>query len=157
MGVYIKGFDFPKACWFCDFCRAYNDPNHGYFCCALNADLDKTTEIIQTQRDKHCPLVEVKPHGRLIDADALSDAIELIDWYHQNKNKDMVEGANSDEEQAWYREQDIYAAIEDAPTIIEAEPDCATCPVKGKACKVFYRDKGDLSVCRELRKVESEE
>lgn len=109
MGVYIKGFDFPKACWFCDFCRAYNEPNHGYFCCALDADLDKTTEIIQTQRDKHCPLVEVKPHGRLIDADALH--IQLID-----KELDQL--------QPWTLFDDcreVVQMIDDAPTIIESE------------------------------------
>ena len=49
-----------------------------------------------------------------------SDAIEAIentDWYHQNRNKDMVSGANSDEHQAWYKADDIYKALEDAPTI----------------------------------------
>lgn len=105
MGVYIKGFDFPKACWFCDFCRAYNEPNHGYFCCALAADLDKTTEIIQTQRDKHCPLVEVKPHGRLIDADALI----------RQMNQQVVETNNV--RYAWVDEMDISLA----DTIIEAD------------------------------------
>lgn len=45
------------------------------------------------------------------------DAIEAVDWYHQNKNKDMVSGANSDEHQAWYKADDIYKALEDVPTI----------------------------------------
>ena len=33
----------------------------------------------------------------------------------------MVHGANSSLHQAWYKEQDIYEAIENAPTIIPAE------------------------------------
>ena len=44
-----------------------------------------------------------------------SDAIEAVEnvtWYHQNRNKDMVKGANSDEHQAWYKSQDIYEALE---------------------------------------------
>ena len=40
------------------------------------------------------------------------DAIECVTWYHQNRNKDMVSGANSDEHQAWYKSQDIYEALE---------------------------------------------
>ena len=43
------------------------------------------------------------------------EAIELVDWYHQNSNKDMVHGANSDEHQAWYKAQDIYEALESLP------------------------------------------
>ena len=49
-----------------------------------------------------------------------SDAIEAIentDWYHQNRNKDMVSGANSDEHQAWYKADDVYKALEAIPTI----------------------------------------
>ena len=48
-----------------------------------------------------------------------SDAIEAVEnvtWYHQNRNKDMVEGANSDEHQAWYKSQDIYEALEAVPS-----------------------------------------
>ena len=45
------------------------------------------------------------------------EAIEVVDWYHQNKNNDMVSGANSDEHQAWYKADDIYKALEAIPTI----------------------------------------
>ena len=45
------------------------------------------------------------------------EAIEGVDWYHQNKNKDMVSGANSDEHQAWYKADDVYKALEAIPTI----------------------------------------
>ena len=48
-----------------------------------------------------------------------SDAIEAIentDWWHQNRNKDMVSGANSDEHQAWYKAEDIYKALEAIPS-----------------------------------------
>lgn len=45
------------------------------------------------------------------------EAIENVTWYHQNRNKDMVEGANSDEHQAWYKSQDIYEALEALPSV----------------------------------------
>ena len=59
-------------------------------------------------------------------ADAI-EAIELVDWYHQNSNKDMVHGANDDEHQAWYKAQDIYKALEavpsaDRPMVIKCKP-----------------------------------
>lgn len=44
------------------------------------------------------------------------EAIEVVDWYHQNRNGDMVSGANSAEHQAWYKEQDIYKALEEVPS-----------------------------------------
>ena len=45
------------------------------------------------------------------------EAIEVVDWYHQNRNKDMVSGANSDEHQAWYKADDIYKALEAVPSV----------------------------------------
>ena len=44
------------------------------------------------------------------------EAIEVVDWYHQNRNKDMVSGANSDEHQAWYKADDVYKALEAIPS-----------------------------------------
>ena len=44
------------------------------------------------------------------------EAIELVDWYHQNINKDMVHGANDDEHQAWYKADDVYKALEAVPS-----------------------------------------
>lgn len=51
---------------------------------------------------------------RLIDAEALEESIEQIEWYHLARNGEMVQGATS--ENGWYKEQDIYNAIEEAPT-----------------------------------------
>ena len=72
-------------------------------------------------RPPDCPLLEIPPHGRLIDADVLTDAMERTDWYHQAENGEMAHGANSSEHQAWYREQDVYTTISNAPTIIPSE------------------------------------
>ena len=44
------------------------------------------------------------------------EAIEVVDWFHQNGNKDMVSGANSAEHQAWYKAEDIYKALEAVPS-----------------------------------------
>lgn len=51
----------------------------------------------------------------LISRQAILDAVDGVTWYHQNKNGEMVHGANSDEHQAWYKAEDIYKAIESVP------------------------------------------
>lgn len=52
----------------------------------------------------------------LISRQDTIDAIEHVTWYHQNRNGQMVSGANSDEHQAWYKAEDVYEAIEAVPT-----------------------------------------
>lgn len=49
-----------------------------------------------------------------ISRQALLDAVDGVPWYHQNKNGEMVHGA-SDKEQAWYKAENIYKAIENVP------------------------------------------
>ena len=51
----------------------------------------------------------------LISRQAAIDAVEGIPWYHQNKNGEMVQGANSSEHQAWYKADDIYHALYTLP------------------------------------------
>ena len=76
----------------------------------------------------------------LIERQAAIDAIEEVDWYHQNKNKDMVSGANSSEHQAWYRAEDIYQALERQPTVDAVEV------VRCKDCK-YYDGECPYPVC----------
>ena len=52
----------------------------------------------------------------LISRQAILDAVDGVTWYHQNENGEMVHGANSAEHQAWYKAEDIYAAIEALPS-----------------------------------------
>lgn len=69
MGVYVKGIEMPKNCNEC--------PLHFYegqaicSCRALHAIDDD--EILKPWKNKRkdCPLIELPPHGRLIDADEL--------------------------------------------------------------------------------------
>lgn len=41
----------------------------------------------------------------------IEEAIDNVDWYRQDDNKDMVIGA-ANEHEAWYRAEDIYRALE---------------------------------------------
>ena len=42
----------------------------------------------------------------------IEEAIDNVDWYHQDSNKEMVLGANPNLHQAWYKAEDIYHALE---------------------------------------------
>lgn len=53
MGVYIKGMEMPKNCGICGFKDG----------CEFSVPL--------TERPFDCPIIEVPPHGRLIDADKI--------------------------------------------------------------------------------------
>ena len=68
------------------------------------------------------------------------EAIELVDWYHQNRNKDIVSGANSREHQAWYKAEDIYKALEAVP---------AAKPKRGKWIDIseWYAPRQKCSIC----------
>lgn len=60
MGVYIKGMKMPKHCGEC-----------GVEWCDLWKRLIIAGMSIAKSRPKDCPLVELPPHGDLIDRDAL--------------------------------------------------------------------------------------
>lgn len=69
---------------------------------------------------------------RLIDANALLESIEGTDWYTIRVDGSATQGAAS-EEVAWYKATDIYAAIENAPTVDDEEV------VRCKDCKYFVQ------------------
>ena len=97
MSALIKGMKMPENCIRCAF-RTFGR-------CALSVEI--TDAICNDSRPNDCPLSEVPPHGRLIDADAVIDRIDMnIDLY----------GADFPLSQARMR-----SFIEHAPTVIKAE------------------------------------
>lgn len=56
-----------------------------------------------------------EPMDDLISRETMIDAIDSTTWYHQNRNKDIVEGA-SVKSAAWFKAEDVYKAIENLPT-----------------------------------------
>ena len=63
-GIYIPGMEMPKSCWDCG---ALHEED---YCYAGNMSIDRGHS---NDRSKYCPLIAVPDHGRLIDADALSN------------------------------------------------------------------------------------
>ena len=64
MSILFKGVEMPKGCWDCPF---QTNP-----ICATNDILNFSTRIA---RPDNCPLIEVPPHGDLIDKDATMNEI----------------------------------------------------------------------------------
>ena len=109
MSILIKGVSMPKNCGECPcyydgYCHGlqYREEDEDYRAVSYR-EYDK-------KRRDDCPLIEVPPHGRLIDADALH--IQLID-----KELDQLQPWTSFGD---YRE--VLQMIDDAPTIIETSP-----------------------------------
>lgn len=116
MSILIKGMDTPKDCASCDlsyYCDGYNggygySPS-GWRCRRLNHIIKEAEET----RPSDCPLTEIpSPHGDLIDADKLLKTIEANDY--------MLCSALNTFDRGMFT-IGIQQAIDEAPTIIEAE------------------------------------
>ena len=68
MSILIKGMEMPTTCCNCKF----REPFIGFVHCHL-AEMDMEYEESDNCRHPDCPLIELPPHGRLIDADAIQD------------------------------------------------------------------------------------
>ena len=98
MSVLIKGMEMPKDCEWCPLCENIGD---------LGCSVKHLVILRRHGQDKPswCPLIEIPPHGRLIDA----SQIPYIDL-----NSDMPQS----KVRVWVAFKD---RIERVPTIIEAE------------------------------------
>ena len=96
MSVLIK-MEMPKSCFDCplSYVFPYSEDNFMVKCAPLNR---KTSE--DTKRND-CPLIEIPPHGRLIDADCCEG------YFYEHMSDDMMIAAMN--------------AINEMPTIIESE------------------------------------
>ena len=121
MSVLIKGMEMPTSCSRCPMlegdrldglCHAasrwLDDDEYWTWYAYPEGDIDDSKPC-------NCPLVELPPHGRLIDADALR---LLYDFSGYKPTGDMTE---EEFDRLMYRLPVIRAIIDEAPTIIEAE------------------------------------
>ena len=106
MGIYLPNMDMPKSCAGCPTCREGTTLDGDYWLmCGYNG---KPLESeVGAGKPDWCPLVPVPEHGRLIDADAVYDAVERR--YRVSSGEEH--GA----------ERDFLDLISDAPTVLEAE------------------------------------
>lgn len=114
MSILIKGMEMPKSCSACPMCDRMD-----WLCHATRRWLDDDeywTWYVYPEGDTddskpcNCPLVEVPPHGDLIDVDALLDMIE-------SAKQDDPEIADVYEDDR----QIVLDWLTAAPTVIERE------------------------------------
>ena len=108
-GIYIKGVE-PPVC--CGKCSEKIDPDNRR-CLADGHIFEETLGKLTNRRDANCPIFSVRPHGRLIDADAFANQMRELESKAETDGFDL--GA------AWY--STFIRHIELAPTIIPAEED----------------------------------
>lgn len=128
MGIYIKNMEMPKSCYHCVwmfrdkpkvYCTA-TETNPNIF--AADQWLD-VSDVLAENRHSNCPLVEIPPHGRLIDADALYEKFARLESEAMNALKTTNTGSvNWIKWSAILTERTGYKYdIADAPTVIEAD------------------------------------
>lgn len=113
MSILIKGMEMPTSCWRCPFCLTV-DPDT-YRCIPTGQEFESTFDAID-HIVLDCPLVEVPPHGDLIDRDALYKSFGASG----NCNKCDLDAYKCQ----YYTEHTLMEfceRIDDAPTIIPAE------------------------------------
>lgn len=120
MSILIKGMEMPESCYYCPFADGVWQKNKR---CLINGkEMPRDGRDVQ-QNHINCPLIELPPHGRLIDADAFS--AKIIEMVERQKYDDFY--AKSLSVGAILREvvEELRGTAIDgfanAPTIIEAE------------------------------------
>ena len=110
MSILVKGMEMPIDCGVCDFVSGLICPDGVYLCQAptdkKTNSIDVTDYVDNESRPDWCPLVEVPPHGRLIDADYVFERL-------RNKEPEFTE------EIGWIKVG--MALMRTAPTVIESE------------------------------------
>lgn len=105
MSILIKGMKMPSACCDCDLLPEEIEWDGQWECPITEKIVHKYVEE-RKGKPPDCPLVEVpEPHGRLIDADALSSQ------FHKDTGRLHLITTHGF----------VSECIEDAPTVIEAE------------------------------------
>jgi len=99
VSLLINGMEMPNNC---QECVCINDE---YFYCQAVGRQPQDENII-SRRPDWCPLVEVPPHGDLIDKKNLSD--DLQRRWNMSDDQDFCN-------------KEVWHSLEEAPTIIEAE------------------------------------
>ena len=96
MSILINGIEMPKSCWDCFACH------DGW--CIINQKIEGHRTVTHS-----CPLIEVPPHGRLVDADMLENEAQMR----------LLECDKYDNQ--FQKPYEVMRAIALAPTIIPAE------------------------------------
>lgn len=98
MSVIVKGMEMPKRCLDCPFLITRDNDD-----CILQSDEANAKFEGWDDMKASCPLIELPPHGRLIDADKLMTEFMDSDLDHLQRDD-------------W---KEVVQIVEDALTVIE--------------------------------------
>ena len=119
MSILIKGMEMPKNCDECFFLGT--DNNAHWYCYCQKKKISITSEKAY---DSGCPIIELPPHGRLIDADAFiakEEKVYCSNCYMRKNSKGKVVYDIGDAPCRACRMRDTLDDLDSVPTIIEAE------------------------------------
>lgn len=128
MGIYLKNINKPNNCMSCPL---HHMIGQYHYCQAFKPYL-YMKEFKKFDIKDDCPIIEIPPHGRLIDADALKEAF-CGNCFADEKPMECSEPCMD------------MRIILDTPTIIEAEED-KNMSLYDKVCNQKIRD-GYESIC----------
>lgn len=122
MSVLIRGMDMPKTCEGCHL------QHSEYLECKITGENTWDWENAEAKyKSVNCPLVELPPHGRLIDADELVADIkgqaERLWTLDSVSERDYFIERNEKFRHAMFRAwcESLFAYLDTRPTIIERE------------------------------------
>ena len=101
MGIYLPNMEMPKNCGECPF--IFTSWGIEYYCHL--AESSTSAEYVGREKMTNCPLIELPPHGRLIDIKSVEDGKFVT---------------VSNDYQRWWNGA-LESIIDNAPTVIEAE------------------------------------
>ena len=107
MSVIVKNMEMPENCSVCDLCY------DAVWCIGTGEGMDY--EKWDKERRPDCPLIELPPHGRLIDKDKLRH--ELF----TNFNGERIPFYDYDNFPTTITYRDLHSILSEQKTIIEAE------------------------------------
>lgn len=119
MSVIVKGMKIPDCCFRCPFKKHY-----GMWVRCIFTRQNVEPEIRKKTKASSCPLVEVPPHGRLIDADAYRKEIReryesAREWYNEAEDDEIIGRA----EATMITFTECSLTLQNMPTIIESDID----------------------------------
>ena len=108
MGIYLPNMEMPKNCVECDLSKRRHSSMGDIIDCKRIGTVGSAfndTHMILINRHPNCPLVEIPPHGDLVDKDKLMAEVMDSDLDHLQRDD-------------W---REVIQIVADADVIIEAE------------------------------------
>ena len=103
MSVIVKNMKMPPSCYFCGLADT------SFIRCEAFSPTKLLEDDCEERRPKWCPLIELPPHGRLIDVDYLKEHLYQCEINGRPLHRMFTEI------------DELFDVIDNVPTVLEAE------------------------------------